>query len=118
MTISGFARSAIDAVVAGYRQPRTFRAIGGTKLFRDEVFANMRFTFSSDHRYYRKHGVYDFPNRKVATVALGNILRFIAATVPAFKKGYLGMLPGAMTMNFRKTLERARKETAMNLPVL
>ena len=36
LLIGDFARKSIDAASAGYRQPKTFRAIGGIKIFRDE----------------------------------------------------------------------------------
>jgi hypothetical protein len=113
LQISDFARTAIDAALLEYRQPETFRSIGGIKLFRDEVYADMRFSFSSDHRYYRKNGYYDFPTRKFGTIALMNGLRFAAAVIPGFKKAYLNMLPKAMIRSYRKTLERSRKEMAM-----
>ena len=42
--------------------PPTYRAVGAIKNFRDLVYAN-RGMMSADHRYYREHGFYDWPNR-------------------------------------------------------
>ncbi|MFX0106485.1 MAG: flavodoxin family protein [Candidatus Hodarchaeota archaeon] len=46
---------------SGYIKPHTFLTIGGIKIFRDAVYGRMRFIFQADHRFYEKHGYYDFP---------------------------------------------------------
>ena len=57
----------IDCAAAGYVQPMTFLGVGGRKLFRDEIWAELRFVFRQDHRYYKSHGLYDFPKRSLKT---------------------------------------------------
>jgi hypothetical protein len=37
--------------------------VAGTKLFRDAVFGKLRIVFQADHKYYKKIGFYDFPNK-------------------------------------------------------
>lgn len=46
-----------------YVQPRNFYGIGGMKIFRDLIWI-MRGIMKADHIYYKKHGVYDFPQKK------------------------------------------------------
>ena len=46
-----------------YVQPRNFYGIGGMKIFRDLIWV-MRGIMKADHIYYKKHGVYDFPQKK------------------------------------------------------
>ena len=46
----------------GYLAPPTFLGVGGHKLFRDAIWGNLRFVFHADHRYYKRHGLYAFPD--------------------------------------------------------
>jgi multimeric flavodoxin WrbA len=73
----------IDAVLDGmmgraaalaeqaYVQPPTFLGVGGTKLFRDEMYGHLRIVFAADHRAYQRLGFYKtFPQRDLGTVLL------------------------------------------------
>lgn len=51
------------AIENKYVQPRNFYGIGGMKIFRDLIWI-MRGIMKADHVYYKKHGVYDFPQKK------------------------------------------------------
>jgi multimeric flavodoxin WrbA len=46
---------------SGYMSPAGFPLVGGHKVFRDEIWGGMRAVFKADHAYYKKHGLYDFP---------------------------------------------------------
>ena len=46
-----------------YVQPRNFYGVGGMKIFRDLIWL-MRGLMKADHDFYKKHGVYDFPQKK------------------------------------------------------
>jgi len=43
-------------------RPPTFLGVGGRKVFRDLMYA-MRGLVRADHLYYRRHGLYDFPQQ-------------------------------------------------------
>ena len=53
----------VYAIRNGYVQPRNFYGVGGMKIFRDLIWV-MRGIMKADHIYYKKHGVYDFPQKK------------------------------------------------------
>ena len=101
--------TAIDSMVeslessraSGYIPPETFRHVGGAKLFRDYIWGELRPLFQADHRYYRKNGLYDFPQKsfrtRIMNLLLPPILKF-----PPVKRKMLEKMPGAMTMRFRK----------------
>jgi len=55
--------SAVMYSKKGYLQPQKFFGVAGTKLFRDAVFGKLRIVFQADHKYYKKIGFYDFPNK-------------------------------------------------------
>ena len=46
-----------------YNPPRGFYGVGGMKIFRDLIWG-MRGMMREDHRFYRRHGLYDFPQRR------------------------------------------------------
>jgi hypothetical protein len=46
--------------------PRNFYGVGGMKIFRDLIWL-MRGLMKADHRFYKQHGFYDFPQKKKGT---------------------------------------------------
>ncbi len=59
--IDNMAAMLADFSERSYFPPATFRAVGGMKVFRDDVWGRLRFVFQADHRYYEENGIYDFP---------------------------------------------------------
>lgn len=57
------ASSSVAQSKLGYIQPPTFYQVAGAKLFRDAIFGRLRVVFQADHRYYKEHGMYDFPQK-------------------------------------------------------
>ena len=61
-----------------YVQPRNFYGVGGMKIFRDLIWI-MRGIMKADHVYYKKHGVYDFPQKRrgqmILMCLLGSMVR-------------------------------------------
>ena len=66
------------AVREHYVQPRNFYGVGGMKIFRDLIWL-MRGIMKADHVFYKKHGIYDFPQRRrgymIKMSFLGSLLR-------------------------------------------
>ena len=65
--LDGLARRLVACAQSGYLAPPTFLGVAGRKLFRDEIWGSLRFVFHADHRYYQRHGLYDFPRRSLKT---------------------------------------------------
>ncbi len=80
------ARLVRDAVEE-YSSPPTFLGVGGKKIFRDAVFGDLRFVFQADHRYYKSHGLYDFPNLKIRQ-RLFNTGMMLAMRLPGFRRRF------------------------------
>lgn len=55
------------AVSHRYAQPRNFYGVGGMKIFRDLIW-EIRGLMKADHRFYREHGLYDFPQKRKGTI--------------------------------------------------
>jgi len=65
-SLQGLAESLQSQVKHGHCPPRQFLGEAGHKVFRDEIFGRLRGVFVADHKYYKRNGLYDFPqkNRK------------------------------------------------------
>ncbi|NCB24983.1 MAG: iron-sulfur protein [Bacteroidia bacterium] len=58
------ARRLSNAVAANYQKSINFLGLGGIKIFRDLIYG-MRGVVRDDHRFYKKHGLYDFPQKDI-----------------------------------------------------
>ena len=50
-----------------YHQPKNFLGVGGMKIFRDLIY-QMQGMMKADHKFYKQHGEYDFPQKKKGTI--------------------------------------------------
>lgn len=50
-----------------YASPRNFYGVGGMKIFRDLIWL-MQGMMKADHRFYKEHGQYDFPQKQRGTM--------------------------------------------------
>ncbi len=85
----------ISLAEKNYRSPVTFLGTGGRKIFRDEVYGMLRFVFQADHRYYKRNGYYDFPQRDFKTRRM-NFIMMLLTKIPAFKKKFRKILKSEM----------------------
>lgn len=68
-----------------YIRPNTFLGIGGIKIFRDEIWGRLRFVFQADHKFYKKHNYYDFPQKQIGSRMMISFLIFLSK-ISVFKK--------------------------------
>lgn len=89
-----------------YMKPATFLSIGGMKIFRDDVYGRIRFPFQADHRFYRKHGLYDFPQKDYRT-RITNFVMMLLIKIPSVRKEiYNGRIKTEMIKPLQKVLEK------------
>ncbi|MCX7634412.1 MAG: hypothetical protein N2Z74_01545 [Syntrophales bacterium] len=100
------ARRALARAELGYRMPPDYRGVGGMKIFRDEVWGKRRFVFQADHRYYKRHGYYDFPQKDFKT-RRRNLLMMTLTKIPAFRRRFLTLLEMEMVKPLKQVVERA-----------
>lgn len=98
------ARALIRSAGRGDTVPTTFFGVGGRKIFRDEVYGPLRFVFQADHRYYKSHGLYDFPqkNYKVRRV---NLIMTLLTKIAPFRKKFLKILKEQMVKPIKHIAE-------------
>jgi len=90
-----------------YVPPQNFYGIGGMKVFRDLIWI-MQGMMRADHKFYKAHGQYDFPQkqwpRMVAMYAVGAML-----ASPKIKSKMGNKMNEGMIMSYQKALEIAKK---------
>ena len=64
--IDNLAKSFEFALNTHHTTPQNFWGVGGMKIFRDLIY-QMRGMMRADHKFYKKQGIYDFPQKKKLT---------------------------------------------------
>ena len=64
--IDALAKSLSFALETAHTAPQNFWGVGGMKIFRDLIY-QMRGMMRADHKFYKKQGIYDFPQKKRLT---------------------------------------------------
>lgn len=107
--IDGLARQLADGAAVGYIGPRNFLAVGAAKLFRDVVWKDLRVFFPCDHRYYREHGLYDFPRRSLKR-RLGDGLLSLLLKLPRFRREFQRRIKTEMIKPLEKVVAATQPE--------
>ncbi len=55
----------------------------------------LRFVFQADHRYYKSHGLYDFPQKNYKVRRM-NLIMTLLTKIPPFRKKFLKILKEQM----------------------
>ena len=93
----------VQAADLSYIPPPLFYAVGGHKIFRDNIYAGMRFVFQADYRYYCEHGMFDFPQADLKT-RLMNMVFMTVTRIPGFRKKVFADIKQNMIAPFRTVL--------------
>jgi len=76
-------------MAADYQKSVNFLGLGGIKIFRDLIYG-MRGVVRDDHRFYKKRGLYDFPQKDLAkqlfNLAMGFAFTLKPVRVQAFER--------------------------------
>ena len=96
------------ALENSYVPPQNFYGVGGMKIFRDLIWL-MQGMMKADHKFYKSHGQYDFPQKKRGTMIT---MKFLGALVssPKVKAKMGNAMTEGMLMPYRKVLEKMDKQ--------
>jgi len=89
---------------SNYIKPPTFLGVGGLKIFRDDIWGRLRFPFRSDYVAYKKHGVFDFPQKKYTT-RMQNAIMLLMSKVPVFRREVNKRMKDEMIKPLQKVLD-------------
>ena len=91
-----------------YQMPKNFYGVGGLKIFRDLIY-QMRGLMKEDHRFYKAHGFYDFPQKRKGTTAAMYLVGAMMKNKKLSQKMGSKMTEG-MIMPYKKVLEKGNKK--------
>lgn len=96
------------AIQKNYTQPANFFGVGGMKIFRDLIWL-MQGLMKADHKFYKAHGQYDFPQKKRPTMWAMYLVGGMMSS-KTIKKKIGNKMNEGMLMPYKKVLEEAKKE--------
>lgn len=106
-TIHAMSKRLAFALENEYVQPRNFYGVGGMKIFRDLIWL-MRGLMKADHDFYKKHGVYDFPQKRrgymIKMCFLGGLVRN-----PKVKSKMGNKMNEGMIAPYQKVIDAAKR---------
>ena len=89
----------------GYVKPPTFLGVGGTKIFRDDIWGRLRFPFRADYLAYKKYGGYDFPQKNYKN-QIQNTFMLLLSRIPAFRREVNKRMKDEMIKPLQKELNK------------
>lgn len=103
--IEDLVKNLVFAIDNKLERPANFYGVGGMKIFRDLIY-EMQGLMKEDHRYYKKTGVYDFPQNKRGKI-FGMKLVGSIMSVPIVKKKMGNNLTKYMLEPYKKVIKRS-----------
>lgn len=102
--IDRLAKTLVYALRRRYSQPQNFYGVGGMKIFRDLIFL-MQGMMKADHAFYKEHGQYDFPQKKMGTVLKMYLVGALLAT-PQIKSKMGNKMNEGMLAPYKKAIRK------------
>ena len=87
-----------------YCQPQTFLGVGGSKIFRDDIWGKLRHVFQADYRYYKNNGAFDFPHKRYKS-RLINAVVMLLTKIPGFRKEFYSRIKTEMYKPHKRIVE-------------
>ncbi len=101
--IDRMAKTLTYAIRHHYQQPKNFLGVGGMKIFRDLIW-QMQGMMRADHKFFKEHGQYDFPQKKKGTI-VGMYLVGMLLASPKVQKKIGNKMTEGMLMPYKKIVE-------------
>ena len=103
--IDTLAATVAYAMEKQYTPPQNFLGIGGMKIFRDLIYM-MRGLMRADHKFFKSHGQYDFPQKKWGTSMMMYLVGGMMNSPKLRRKAGSKMSEG-MIAPYKKVIESA-----------
>ena len=87
-----------------YVPPQNFYGIGGMKIFRDLIWL-MQGMMKADHRFYKAHKQYDFPQKKFRTMLKMYLVGALISS-PKLKSKIGNKMNEGMIAPYKKVLDK------------
>ncbi len=106
--IDDLVKSLQYAIENSYAPPSNFYGVGGMKIFRDLIY-QMKGMMKADHKFYKEHGQYDFPQKKKGTMLLMYLVGAMMGN-PKIKAKIGNKMNEGMLMPYKKVLDDLDKK--------
>ena len=106
--VDQLAKALSFALETGHTAPQNFYGVGGMKIFRDLIY-QMRGMMRADHKFYKKQGIYDFPQKKKLTSLKMYLVGMLLSNEKILSKMGNKMNDG-MLMPYEKLFQKMDKE--------
>ena len=107
--IDALAEKLAYALEHNYVPPQNFYGVGGMKIFRDLIW-QMQGMMRADHKFYKAHGQYDFPQKKPGRMLAMYLVGALMAS-PKLKAKAGSKMTEGMLMPYKKVLAKVKKES-------
>ena len=101
--IDTLAATVAYAMEKRYTPPQNFLGVGGMKIFRDLIYM-MRGLMRADHKFFKSHGQYDFPQKKWKTSWMMYLVGWMMNN-PAIKRKAGSRMSEGMIAPYKKILK-------------
>lgn len=105
--VNHLADSFLFALLNSYMPPKNFYGIGGLKIFRDLIY-QMQGLMKQDHKFFKEHGLYDFPQNKKGTIAAMYLVGMLFSNPKLMLKMNQKINEG-MLSPYERTIKKAKK---------
>lgn len=103
--IKQLSKSLVYALEHKLTRPQNFYGVGGTKIFRDLIYV-MRGIMKADHKFYKKHKIYDFPQKQIGTILQMQLVGTLMS-LPSVQKKMKGKMKEIIIAPYQKVIEAA-----------
>jgi hypothetical protein len=88
--LTRLAQKTMWALEAKPQRPINFLGVGGMKVFRDLIYV-VRGLMQEDHRFYKRHGLYDFPHKQVKKILQSQLMGLLLMSRKSRRKASRAM---------------------------
>ena len=106
--IDALAKTLCYSLKHKYVPPQNFYGIGGMKVFRDLIWL-MQGMMKADHKFYKSHGQYDFPQKQWPTMLKMYLVGGLLSN-PNLKAKMGNAMNEGMIAPYKKVLDKAAKK--------
>ena len=85
-----------------------FYGVGGMKIFRDLIYV-MRGLMKADHKFYKEHGIYDFPQKQKKRILQMQLVGALIA-IPSVQKKMKGRMSQYIIGPYEKIVRQAKEK--------
>ena len=105
--IRSLAENLAFAMEKSLSRPANFYGVGGMKIFRDLIYV-MQGLMKADHKFYKEHGIYDFPQKQRKRILQMKLIGELMA-VPSVQRKMSRQMNHYIIGPYERVVEEAEK---------